>query len=147
MRKYISSDELYSTLQQIISKNNPELIDIYRSVLHYRMASSSIEQNEYAQIESMLQMPQKTVLALANMVLIPILCTVFVFTMYLRSPELISIPSILAMFGLTLLEAWRFSRLAALLSKCRPYVLIDELFARKILIVRPCPTKTYKTAK
>ncbi|MBF0579896.1 hypothetical protein IM774_08920 [Erysipelotrichaceae bacterium RD49] len=147
MRKYISSDELYTTLQQILEKNNPELLTIYRSILHYRLAQSALDQKRCAQIEKMLQMPQKTVLALLNMVLLPIVCTVFVCTVYNRMPEYLSITSVVAFLGFTLFEAWRFSRLAARLSQCRPYVLIDELFARKILVVRHGTSKTAKAAK
>ncbi len=143
MRKYIRSTELHSTLQQILNHKNPELLEIYKSVIVYRVSKGTVK-NEH--LEKMLFWPVRTALAFVNMLLLPVICTLFVFTCYPSTPELFGIPFVCGCLFLAVFEAWRFSRLAALFSRCKPYLLVDELFARKILVVQPM-NKTAKAAK
>lgn len=145
MRKYIRNDELYSTLEQIFSRQNPELLSIYREVILYRTAS---DRKQYRRTEQMLQWPVQTFAAFLNILISPITCTVFIFSMYSRLPEVISLPAVFGLICFTIYEVCRFSRLASKFSVCRPYLLVDELFVRKILIVQRQPgAKTVKAAK
>ncbi len=143
MRKYIRSSELHSTLQQIMNHKNPELLEIYKSVTAYRVSKGSVKN---PQLERMLFWPVKTFLTFINMILLPVVCTLFVFAFYPHTPELLAMSFVCGCLFLTVFEAWRFTRLAALYSKCKPYLLVDELFARKILVVQPM-TKPAKAAK
>ena len=140
MRKYIRDEELYTTLQEILSKQNPELLEVYKDVILYRIA-----RKRNTQAEVMLQYPVKLFLYLVNLILLPIVGTVFAFSMYSRLPEIIALVIAFSLLFFTIYEGFCFSRLAAKFSLCHPYLVIDELFARHILIVQS--TSTSKPAK
>ncbi len=140
MRKYIRNEELYSTLQEILSRQNPELLEVYKDVILYRIA-----RKRNTQAEIMLQYPVKLSLCLVNLLLLPIVGTVFTFSMFSRLPEIIALVIAFSLLFFTIYEGFRFSRLAAKFHLCHPYLVIDELFARHILIVQS--TSTSKPAK
>lgn len=145
MRKYLRNDELYLTLEQIFSRQNPELLEVYKEVILYR---TSLDRRPYARTAQMLQRPTQMALAFTNMVITPITCTVFIFSLYAQLPEVFALPAVFGLMCFTVYEAFHFSRLAAQFSACKPYLLVDELFARKILVVqRLSRTKTAKAAK
>lgn len=145
MRKYIRNEELTSTLQQILSRKDPELLSVYREVILYW---TDRENHRSRHLETMLFWPTRTVLAFFNLILLPVTCTVFVLSMYYWLPEIVSVPVVFALLCLTVFEAYRFSKLASNFHKCRPYLIIDELLARRILVVqqtaRPKPAKAAK---
>lgn len=140
MRKYIRNEELYSTLQEIISRQNPELLEVYKDVILYRIA-----RKRNTQAEVMLQYPVKLILSFVNVFLLPIVGSLFVFSLYSRFPEVLSLGIAFSLLFFTIYEAFRFSRLVAKFTLCHPYLVVDELFARRILIVQPT-SKSVKAA-
>lgn len=131
MRKYIRNEELYSTLQEILSKQNPELLEVYKDVILYRIA-----RKKNTKAEVMLQYPIKFTLCLINIFSLPIIGFIFAGSLYSDLPEIMSIGIVFSLLFFTIYEVFRFSRLTAKFNLCYPYVVVDELFARYILVVQ-----------
>ncbi len=145
MRKYIRNEELTSALAQLVEYRNPEMIEAYREIIIYRLSQDAKSHPEVAKI---LACPQKSLLALTNMILLPILLIVYLITAAPFVIEEVNYATGLLLIFLSVWEGYRFFRFFTLMCANRKYLLIDELFARKILIIRGVhPRESFKAAK
>ncbi len=145
MRRYIRNEELTSALSQLVEYRNPEMIDVYRQIIAYRLGCKT---NACAKVARILACPQKSVLALFNAILLLILLIACLLTTTPFVTEETSLLLALSLILLSIGEGYRFFRLYTLMHAHREYLLVDELFARKILVIRNVrPRHSFNTAK
>lgn len=133
MRRYIRNDQLIYALHQITDNRDARLVEIYREVILYRTAKHS---KQCATAARMLACPRLLVLSLTNA--LTLMISGFILHDVL-SPTLPGTISFLLQFGITAFALFEGARLFRFLSRMResmPYLIIDELFARRILILQ-----------
>lgn len=79
MRHYIRNEELYTTLNQILNQQNPELTNIYKKVILYR---SAINFKSKENVEDILLLPTRIFCSFMNLLLIPVLCQLLIHRVF-----------------------------------------------------------------
>lgn len=138
-RQYIRNEELYHTLHQILNHQNPELLAIYKEVILYR---SAIKFAARKRVEEILTIPTRMFCSFLNVILLPALCRVLWVLVFPHLQVWAVYTLCLAIGFVNLFFLWRFFRLIPLYHTHRSYLVVDELFARKILIVQQIRKKT-----
>lgn len=133
MRRYIRNEQLLFTLRQILGSRNPELTDIYREIVLLR---STGDTRAHAKAAAMLLKPRFLALSILNLFALVFCGMLFQFQL---APSMPGLQGGLALTSITALAVWESFRLMTLLMslrQCMPYVLVDELFARRILVLQ-----------
>lgn len=138
MRHYIRKEELYTTLDQILNHQNPELTNIYKKVILYR---SSINFKSKEHVEDILLLPTRISCSFINLLLIPILCQLLVHHVCPRLLDWAAYTLLALIAFLVLVQVWTFFSALIKFSTYKTYLIVDELFARKILVVQQIQTK------
>lgn len=138
MRRYIRNEELYTTLNQILNHNNPELIDIYKKVILYR---SDIQFKAKEHVEDILLIPTRILSSFLNILLVPLLCHLLERCMFPLLLDWVVYAILASIAFLALVQIWIFFSALIKFSTYKTYLVVDELFARKILVVQQIQTK------
>lgn len=138
MRRYIRNEELYTTLNQILNQQNPELTTIYKKVILYR---SAINFKSKEHVEDILLLPTRISCSFINLLLIPILCQLLVHNVCPRLLDWAAYTILALIAFLALVQIWIFFSALIKFSTYKTYLIVDELFARKILVVQQIQTK------
>lgn len=132
MRKYISKQELASVLHDLLSSRDPELQRVYREVILYR---STKDRKRFANAADRLAIPARIALTAFNIAVL--FAGILVLSIRTGAPEDTSIFVLWSwcLFGLVLAECFVIRHQIQLFAKYRLYILIDELLARRIIIL------------
>lgn len=143
MRKYVRQQELVKALNDLVTHRSPDLIKVYQDVMYYRFCKQSHPENRQ-RTERMLMIPRRLTLralnCLASLIVIPFL-PAFFFRLQMSGWYSEAV-FVLAIFSG--IEAWKCWKLFCLWSACKPYILIDELIARKIIVLSVNKTPSEK---
>lgn len=142
MRRYVSRKDLVSVLNDLLEKKDPYTREVYREVMLYRFSKNPQNPEKVA---LMLSRPKHLTLCVLDLV---VLCSGFLFipplsTIFSLGENLIF--SILLVFIAA--ELLRLQRLIRTAHKYLPYIFIDELISRKILVVSAAGDDTRKIRK
>lgn len=145
MRRYIRSKQLILVLHQIVDSENPHLTEVYRDIVLLR---TTHDYKTYQTAAKMLACPRMTAFCILNMFLL-IICGLII---HYSMPALLAPSACLALRVLislmALLESRRLIELMRSMRESVPYLLIDELFARRILVLqKTAHGKPVKAAK
>lgn len=138
MRHYIRNEELYTTLNQILNQQNPELTNIYKKVILYR---SAINFESKENVEDILLLPTRIFCSFMNLLLIPVLCQLLINRVFPQILDWAAYSILASTAFLALVQVWIFFSALIKFSMYKTYFIVDELFARKILVVQQIQTK------
>lgn len=138
MRHYIRNEELYTTLNQILNQQNPELTNIYKKVILYR---SAINFKSKENVEDILLLPTRIFCSFMNLLLIPVLCQLLINRVFPQILDWAAYSILASTAFLALVQVWIFFSALIKFSMYKTYFIVDELFARKILVVQQIQTK------
>ena len=138
MRHYIRNEELYTTLNQILNQQNPELTNIYKKVILYR---SAINFKSKENVEDILLLPTRIFCSFMNLLLIPVLCQLLINRVFPQILDWAAYSILASTAFLALVQVWVFFSALIKFSMYKTYFIVDELFARKILVVQQIQTK------
>lgn len=124
MRSYVSNADLVRTLESLISKKDEDLVRTYQAVVSYRFVNKKL----HPEVEQMLFMPRRLMLGFINICLILILLLLII-----PMTSLWSIPALIGF--LLLVQIYSFVKNALKSERFMPYVYIDEMFQRNILVL------------
>lgn len=145
MRKYIQNEELSCVLSRIMSRQDPELIDIYRNVIRYRLSQKSPAARKALK---MIQYPKRIGLCIFNLFLMPLISFLFLAELSLRLGPAVTFLFLGSLLLYSIYSGVLLVCLLATFSRCRGYILVDELFARKILVLqKESPVRHAKAVK
>lgn len=142
MRRYVSRKDLVSVLHDLLEKKDPYVREVYREVMLYRFSSNP--QNP-EKVELMLSRPKHLTLCVLDLI---VLCSGFLFmspisTMLSMQTSVI----LLLLIACILAELLRLQHLIQTAHKYLPYIFIDELISRKILVVSSSSEDSNKIRK
>lgn len=138
MRHYIRNEELYTTLNQILNQQNPKLTNIYKKVILYR---SAINFKSKENVEDILLLPTRIFCSFMNLLLIPVLCQLLIHQVFPQILDWAAYSILASTAFLALVQVWIFFSALIKFSMYKTYFIVDELFARKILVVQQIQTK------
>lgn len=132
MRKYISKQDLACVLHELLTGSDPEVQQAYREVILYR---STKDRKRFAHAAECVSIPNRIALTAFNIAVL--LAGIFVLSLRSTAPEDTSvfIAWSWVLFGIALAECYVIRRQFQLYFKYRLYILIDELLARRIIIL------------
>lgn len=147
MRRLVKQKDLIYTLNELVSKKDPEIVSVYREVMMYRF---SRKKTDYLHVEKNMMVYSKMWLSLFNIFLAGAAAILCVVCMIHQANPL---PFALGILGLACFALWQmraFERNRGKLASVMPYILIDEMIRRKIIVLAPRNKKAeskIKTAK
>lgn len=145
MRRYIPKEQLILMLHQIIDSENPELHSIYKQIILLRTTKDT---KTYSHAVNMLICPRLITLSILNIFALSFAGIYFNSALQTSLPAGFSGVCLLLIIAFTFAEGFRLIRLLGQIRQAMRYVLVDELFARKILVLqKPQETQTAKAAK
>ncbi len=122
------------TVNELVAKKNPQLVSVYKEVMLYRFSK---EKKKHETVERMLFVPIRIQLAIINLIL-AVGGTYFMQSFFGRHVNPALIYGGLLLFALFIVsEARSLIRSWGRLQEAMPYLLIDELIARKIIVLVP----------
>lgn len=133
MRKYISKRDLAMTLRQLRASNDPQFMKIYREVI---LLHATRDEKRFAHAAKMVFLPRRIFLTALNAALLMAGCLTLLAQSMALEDTSVQIFWAWILLAFLLEQVWRFFSLCSRLPECRPYVLIDELLARRILILQ-----------
>lgn len=137
MRRYVSRKDLVSVLNDLLEKKDPYIREVYREVMLYRFSKNPKNPEK---VEKMLSRPAVLFLSCVDLL---ILCTGFLFVRAAAQAGPFSEPLVLLFLSLCVCaELLRLQHLVRSARQFLPYVFIDELIARKILVVSTKPAES-----
>ncbi len=143
MRRLLKTQDLMCTLNELITRKNPQIVSVYKDVMLYRFSK---EKKNHQEVERMLFIPVRIKLAILNLILT--LCAVIPFQTVARINihPFIYTGCMILFIAFAISEVNILMRNVRLLEKAMPYVLIDELIARKIIVLVPKNAKNANKA-
>lgn len=134
MRKYVQASDLAEVLTHIMAADSPQLTEMYKEIVRYRLGKPG----QHAEvIEKMLFWPRRIMLCLINLVLLSMAAILYSQGAIDHLPAEVSALILGSGFLYAVYTVSLLVYLVCRYSQCRTYVLIDELFARKILVLKP----------
>ncbi len=135
MRRFLKKQDLINTVNELVTKKNPQLVSIYKEVMLYHYSKQ--KKDTHKTVEKMLFVPVRIKLALVN--------TFLAFAAIIPLEALLGrgMNPLFFAAAMTLLSIFVFAEMRTLKSKlseldsAMPYILIDELIARKIIVLVP----------
>lgn len=137
MRFYVSRNDLVSILTDLLEKKDPAVKEVYKEVMLYRFSKNPPNPKK---VEKMLRCPLKIVLSCLN-IFVLVLGVILLHQLGHLNPFLLTNISWILIF-IACLECGHLIYLIRLSGKFIPYVLLDELIARKILTISLCERST-----
>lgn len=133
MRRYIRNEQLKETLQLLTASDCPELKAIYHEVVLLR-ASRNAKAHSLA--AKMLLTPRLIMLSTINLFALVFSGVYFESMLSGFTSGLLSISFECMVTLFALFESVRLTLLIGALKRSMPYLLIDELFCRRILVLQ-----------
>ena len=122
------------TVNELVAKKNPQLVSVYKEVMLYRFSK---EKKKHETVERMLFVPVRIQLAIINLIL-AVGGTYFMQSLFGHHIHPALIYGGLLLFALFIVSETRsLIRSWGCLQEAMPYLLIDELIARKIIVLVP----------
>lgn len=138
MRRYIQQEDLIDTLQQILSSENSQLKEVCNEVILYRATKNS---KRYSKAASMLFVPVRIKLCLFNLVLLPVTAMFFMHEFPFET-ALANCAVSMAVMAWMVIELFFLVSALKKTRACKQYLIVDELLARRILILNRTKTNT-----
>lgn len=144
MRQYVRQQDLLRVLNGILNEEDPHYQKICREVALYR---STRDTKRFARTAAALFVPTRILLSAFNLILAPsaalIGCSIYASRLSSFAIGLV----FLAVLSWIWMELYRMVRALEGYGDSKAYILIDELFARKILVLnQPKSHRTHPKA-
>lgn len=136
MRRYIRKEDLQRTLQSILSRQDQELLDIYREVVLYHVTRNG---STYKHAARSLALPGMVKLSLFNLMTIPAAAVLLQYALPSFWIDKYAPAAFAALLFFALRQFYVLFRCFQRYEKSRPYLLVDELIERKIIILQKKP--------
>ena len=134
MRYYVRKEDLVATLNELTRKRNQTVVKVYKDVMMYRFSNHP---QDFGHVQHMLLMPRRLFMCALHFALaLMAICLLHPVLPTMESALLKSLlPGVLYVYaGVQLLLIY----ITALrVKQCYPYIVIDELLARKIIVLSP----------
>lgn len=142
MRRYVSRKDLVSVLNDLLEKKDPYVREVYREVMLYRFSKNPLNPEK---VELMLNRPKHLSLCVLDLV---VLCSGFLFLSPISALLSMQVMHVLVILLLCIaFELLRLQQLIRTTHKYLPYIFIDELISRKILVVSSSSEEAGKIRK
>lgn len=130
----LKKQDLLYTVNELVTKKNPLLVSVYQDVMRYHFSK---ERKKYAHVQEMLMVPVRIKLALLNLILTLAALILFRMCLFGRTDIYLVYSGVAVLFLFAGWQIRNFLTSYSHLSEAMPYVLIDELIARKIIVLVP----------